>query len=370
MKALQNLSNGENAAASSANEGFRPSRGLPTQYQWVVFAIIVFATLYVARGFLLPVFAALILSYTFVPFVRILQRLYFPRIVAAFTVVALFATITTFALVALSGPALNWLEKAPESFDKLERIARSVRGPMENVDAASKQLDEITKGEKGSKEVVVRLRESSVAEIILNQTPIVIGGAISTLILLFFLLAFGDVLLRRFVEASSSLRDKKRAVETAREIERSVSSYLLTVSAINLCLGITLGLALWAMDFKNPILWGSLAAALNFIPYLGAIAGVGLLALASLGTIEPISQAFIYPATYFVLTSIEGNFITPLILGRSFTINPIFIILVLLFLGWLWGVPGAIMAVPILIGVRCTAEQFESTRPLARLIAR
>lgn len=346
------------------------TRGLPATYQWIVFAIILLTTLYVARGFLLPVFAALLLSYTFIPFVRFLQRLLIPRIFAALIVVSVFTVATTYSLVALSGPALNWLEKAPESFDKLENIARSIKRPMENMDKASKQLDQITESDSGKEEVVVRVQESSAAEIILNQTPIVIGGAISMLILLFFLLAFGDVLLRRFVETSRSFRDKRRAVETARKIEQGVSSYLITVSLINVGLGVTLGLALWGLGFKNPALWGTIAAGLNFIPYLGAVVGVGLLTLASISIVEPMSQALIYPAVYFALTTIEGNIITPLILGRSFMINPIFIILVLLFLGWLWGIPGAIMAVPILIGVKCAAEQFDSTRPFARLMAR
>lgn len=347
----------------------KAQQNLPPAYHWIIFSIVILTTLYVARGFLLPVFAALLLSYTFIPIVRFLNRLYIPRIVASLIVVTSFSAMAVYSLVALSGPALKWLENAPESFDKLESIARSIKGPMENMDKASKQLDQITDNENRSEEVVVRVQESSIAEVILNQTPIVIGGAISTLILLFFLLAFGDVLLRRSVESSKSFGDKRRAVETARQIEYGVSNYLVTVSLINISLGITLGLVLWALGFKSPVLWGTLAAAFNFIPYLGAFAGVGLLTLASISTIEPMSHAFIYPAAYLALTTLEGNFITPMVLGRSFTINPIFIILVLLFLGWLWGIAGAVMAVPILIGVKCAAEQFESTQPLARLMA-
>lgn len=339
--------------------------------QFVVFSIIILTTLYIARGFLLPVFAALLLSYALIPIVRMLVAIRIPRVVAAFLVVSVFFFGSLYSIFALSGPALTWLERAPESFNKLEDFSQILKRPVENVNAATEQLNKMTESENGGKKpMVVRIEKSNMLELVLSQTPIVIGASLSTLILLYFLLAFGNILLCRIVEISPRLKDKRRAVETAREVESCVSRYLLTVTIINASLGLCVGLSLYLLGFKNPILWGTLAAAFNYLPYIGAFSGVGLLALASLSTTNNISLALTYPAIYLVLTLIEGNLITPMVLGQSFTINPIFIVLVLLFLGWLWGIPGALMAVPMLVAVKSAANSFDTTRPLATILSK
>ncbi|MDQ8187400.1 AI-2E family transporter [Pelagicoccus sp. SDUM812002] len=343
---------------------------LISKYYGIVFSIIIFVTLYIARGFLLPVFAALLISYTLVPAVRLLCHFHIPRVLAAFVVVAVAFSAAIYSLVALSGPAVAWLEKAPESFDKLSELTEVLKRPVENVNAATEQLNEMTKGDERKRPLVVRLEDSSIGDLILSQTPIVIGAAISTLILLFFLLAFGNVLLKRIVEISPRLSDKKRTVDIARKIESSVSRYLVTVLAINVCLGCCVALSLHLLDFADPIFWGVMATTFNFIPYLGAVAGVCLLTFASMSTSGDLEYALLCPAVYFVLTLIEGNLVTPFILGQSFTVNPIFIILVLLFLGWLWGIPGAIMAVPLLVVLKSAAQEFESTRSIAVLLSK
>lgn len=356
--------------ASSAPRGQDGSPIKLGNYQSIVFFIIIFATLYVARGFLLPVFSAVLLSYALLPAVRILMHLHIPRILAAVLVLAIATIAFGSALLALSGPAVSLLEKAPESFDRLGRFVEVLKGPVENVNAATEQLNEMTKGDNNKRPLVVRMEESTLGDLVLSQTPIVLGAVLSTLILLFFLLSFGHVLLKRIVEISPSLSDKKCAVDAARQIERNVSRYLITVTIINTGLGCCVALSMYLLDFSDPILWGVLAASLNFIPYLGAVAGVCLISFASLSTAGNSEYALIYPATYLALTLIEGNFVTPFVLGKSFTINPIFIILVLLFLGWLWGILGAIMAVPILVAVKVAAQEFESSRPLSILLSK
>lgn len=351
----------------------QPSQRLTVQpkLQFIVFSIIILATFYIARGFLLPVFAALLLSYALVPAVRLLVKLHIPRIVSAFLVVVIFFSGSVYVIIALSGPAIAWLEKAPESFQKFEGISQVLKRPVENVNAATEELNKMTQGEsKGREPIVVRIQDSNALELVLSQTPIIIGAAISTLLLLFFLLAFGNLLLKKAVEISPDLDGKRRAVETARLVENSVSSYLVTVTMINATLGLIIGTSFYFLDFPNPILWGTLAALFNFIPYLGALTGVCFLTFASLATFPDPETALIYPALYLALTMIEGNFVTPMILGQSFMINPIFIILVLLFLGWLWGIPGAVMAVPILVAIKSSASNFERTRPLATILSK
>ncbi|MDQ8203980.1 AI-2E family transporter [Pelagicoccus sp. SDUM812003] len=366
---MQTIASTERPASPPKPESKRFS--LQPKLQFIVSSIIILATLYIARGFLLPVFAALLLSYALVPAVRILVRMKIPRVLAALLVVGASFLATLYAIIALTGPAITWLEKAPESFDKLESISSVLKRPVENVNAATEQLNKMTKSDgEGKEPVLVRIQETNIIDIVLSQTPIVIGATLSTMILLFFLLAFGNLLLKRIVEASPDLAGKRHSVETARVVEANVSRYLVTVTIINATLGFSVGFALFLLEFESPVLWGTIAALLNFIPYLGAFAGVGLLALASLSTQPNLELALLPPSIYLVLTVIEGNFLTPLILGKSFSINPIFIILVLLFLGWLWGVPGAVMAVPILVAVKSAANSFESSRPLAIILSK
>jgi predicted PurR-regulated permease PerM len=165
-----------------------------------------------------------------------------------------------------------------------------------------------------------------------------------------------------------TLGDKKRAVRIAHDIGAHVSRYLLTVTAINICLGIIVGLTLLALGMPNPGLWGALACVLNFVPYVGAITGVVALALAALLSFDNLAWALVFPAAYFALTAIEGNFVTPLILGRSFTLNPIVLVLGLLFWTWMWGIPGTLLAVPIVVTFRIFCEHIDSLAPLRDLL--
>jgi predicted PurR-regulated permease PerM len=189
------------------------------------------------------------------------------------------------------------------------------------------------------------------------------------LILLYFLLAYDGVFLAKLIKLMPTLSDKKRAVSIAHEIEGQVSRYLFTITLINCCLGVAVGTAVGFLGMPNPFMWGVMVAILNFIPYLGALTGIVLMTLAAMLSFPSASYALLFPAAYFILASLEGNFITPMVMGRSLTLNPVLVLLSLTFWGWMWGIVGIILAVPILAAFKIFCSHIEPMEPLAEFIS-
>jgi predicted PurR-regulated permease PerM len=192
---------------------------------------------------------------------------------------------------------------------------------------------------------------------------------LTMLILLYFLLAYDGVFLAKLIKLMPTLSDKKRAVSIAHEIEAQISRYLFTVTIINLCLGIAVGTAVGLLGLPNPLMWGVLVALLNFIPYLGALTGIGCMLLGALLSFDSLGFALIFPATYLVFASLEGNFVTPFVMGRSLTLNPVLVLLSLTFWGWMWGIVGIVLAVPILAAFRIFCSHIKPMEPLAEFMS-
>jgi predicted PurR-regulated permease PerM len=201
------------------------------------------------------------------------------------------------------------------------------------------------------------------------RTPEFVTSAVLLLILLYFLLAYDGVFLTKLIKILPTLSDKKRAVSIATEIEGQVSRYLFTVTAINICLGIAVGAAVGLLGLRNPIMWGVMVALLNFIPYLGALTGIVCITLGAVLSFDSFGYALIFPAVYLTLATLEGNFITPWVMGRSLTLNPVMIILSLTFWGWMWGIVGIILAVPILAAFKIFCAHLEAMEPIAEFLS-
>jgi predicted PurR-regulated permease PerM len=184
------------------------------------------------------------------------------------------------------------------------------------------------------------------------------------LVLLFFLLATGDVLLQKTVRVMPTRADKARVVEIVRQIESQMARYFGTVTLINAGLGIATGIAMYALGMPNPVLWGAMAFAFNYCPYLGAAASLVVLTVVAALTFDGLKEVLAVPAVFFAFTVIEGQLLSPLILGRNLILNPVVILLSMLFWAWLWGVVGALLAVPILVGFKIFCEHDERLKPL------
>jgi predicted PurR-regulated permease PerM len=192
------------------------------------------------------------------------------------------------------------------------------------------------------------MQSRSVTEILLSATHTVLAGVGLMALTLYFHLGWGDLFLRKLIRALPTLTNKQRAVEIARETERQVSAYLLTITLVNALLGAALGAAVWLLGVPNPTLWGAMVFVLNFIPYLGPLIGIVVLGVVALVTLPGLGYALLVPAFYFLLHSVESNIITPLVLVRRLTLNPIVMFLWLSLWFWLWGIPAAVLAVPML----------------------
>jgi len=186
--------------------------------------------------------------------------------------------------------------------------------------------------------------------------------------LLYFLLAAGDLFLRKLIKVLPSLSDKKRAVEIARQIESDISAYLTTVTAIN----VVLGLAVWGImaliGIPNPLLWGVLAMVTNYIPYLGAVVMLAILAMVGFLTFDDVGQALLAPGAFVGLNILESYILTPVVLGRRLTLNPVVIVLGLTFWGWLWGIAGALLAVPIMVVFKIFCDHSEPLAPIGEFL--
>jgi predicted PurR-regulated permease PerM len=271
----------------------------------------------------------------------------------------------------LAIPAAGWLEKAPYSLNQLQQRLRPLKRPMEKVAKASGAIENLTAPDSSPapKTPTVEVKNHSLTDTLMVQTPEFLISALTMLILLYFLLAYDGVFLGKVIKLMPTLSDRKRAVSIAHEIETQVSRYLFTVTVINCCLGLAVGVTVGALGLPNPTMWGAMVAILNFIPYLGALTGIICMTLGAVLSFNSIGYALLFPACYFVLASLEGNFITPMVMGRSLTLNPVLVLLSLMFWGWLWGIVGVILAVPILAAFKIFFSHIEPMEPLAEFLS-
>jgi predicted PurR-regulated permease PerM len=203
-----------------------------------------------------------------------------------------------------------------------------------------------------------------------TQTQSFLTSLVVVIALVYFLLASGDLFLRKLVKVLPNFTEKKRAVEIFRRVEDDISHYLLTATLINAGLGTVTALALYLLGMPNVMLGGVMVALLNFIPYLGAVVNFIILAVVAILTFDDLSHALLVPSVFLILTTLEGQFITPTILGRSLTLSPVVIFIGLIFWMWMWGIAGAILAVPILAVIEIFCDSFEFLAPIGEFLGR
>lgn len=324
-------------------------------------------TCYVARPVLLPIVVAVLLYFLFMPLVTRLQQLHIPPALGAAVMLLGSLSLSVYGALQLAEPAAAWLSKVPESLQQLERKLRPLQQSVQEVSEATKQVEKMTQtpGDEVTQPTVkVKVERQNLANVLLNTTSGFIAGLFAMLILLYFLLASGNMFLLKLVKVLPRLHDKKVAVTIVQQLEQDISRYLLTVTLINTVLGVATSLAMWALGMPNPVLWGVLAGVLNFIPYISSVVMTVLLGLAAFLTFDGLGRVLLVPAVYIVLNSLEGFVITPLIHSQRFTMNPVAIIVWLAFWGWLWGIAGTLLAMPMLVVLKSLCEHMTSLAPL------
>jgi predicted PurR-regulated permease PerM len=326
-----------------------------------LFVLAMLATVFVAREVVLPLVFAIVLKLLLQPALRVLERMHIPRLVAALLLIlALFGTIVGLG-TAISGPARTWAAKLPEGIPRLEERLSFTRVPINTLQLFLQQVEDIG-GTASSPNGAVSERGAAFLTTLFTGTRNFASGFFTTVLFLFFLLVSGDIFLHRLVEILPHFSSKRQVVDISRQIEHDISAYLVTITIMNAAVGLVMALAVWLTGVGDPILWGTVAFLLNYVPILGTALGVLIFLLAGLLTVDTLWLALLPAGLYVGLHLIEGQTLTPMLLARRFTLNPVLVIISLVFWFWMWGIPGAILSVPMLATTKIICDRI---RPLA-----
>jgi predicted PurR-regulated permease PerM len=330
---------------------------------WALRALVVVAVVFllqVAKPFLLPVLIAVALTFVLSVPVRALRRLGIPQAIGAGLVVAAALTAVVLLGSALAAPAAEWWERVPETARRLVDAADRVRGTVWAAPAPPRKPKAAAAAAPPATDAIAEKIASegvTVTRVVLGQMLAFAVEAAATVILLYFLLASEHWLVSRTVEAVPRRRTRALVLGGIRQAQREIGLFLGTMSLINLGLGTATALAMSWMGLPNPVLWGAVSGLMNFVPYLGPAVVTGMLLLAgsmSFG-IEP--AMFAPPAAFLALHAIESNLVTPWVMGRRLRLAPLSVFLSVMVWGWLWGIAGALIAVPMLLGLRTVCKR-------------
>ena len=320
-----------------------------------IFVLLSLYTLYFTREIAIPIVFAFVLNLLLQPAMRALTRLYLPRTIAALLMILVFFGTVAGIAVSISSPAANWIAKAPESLTRLEERLSVLKKPLGQLQEATKRVEDMAQSSQN--QMTVAIKNPGLSSFLLLNTQSLLVGLGLTIVLLFFLLVVGDMFLRRLVEIIPKLRNKKQLVDISQEIERNISGYLFTITLMNAAVGLLTGLAAYLFGMSDAILWGVAAFLLNYLPIFGPLLGTAMLFLAGLVTFDTIWQALLPAAAYLVIHIIEGETITPMLLARRFILNPVLVIISVVFWYWMWGVAGALLAVPMLAALKIICDR-------------
>ena len=332
-----------------------------------LFLLALFYTLHLAQAFFLPIVLAILLDFLLSPLVRALRRLGLPEPAGAGIVVLGLVATLGLGIYYLAGPAARYIALAPESIERVRDKVESMRGSVAQVTEAAEQIEQVTDvGEDDATQV--EIKGPSLTKQLFGGTAALLSAATVIIFLTYFLLAAGDLFLQKLVTVLPQFKDKRVAVTIFRETEAQISLYLFTTTLINLGVGVVTGIVMHLLGMPNAVLWGVVAMVLNFVPYVGAVANVVLLALAALLTFDDTGQALLVPGAFLALNLIESNLVTPMIYGNRMQLNTVALFIGLVFWWYIWGVPGAILAVPMMAAFKIACDHIESLSPIGEFL--
>ena len=333
-----------------------------------LFVLAVFYTLHLAQAFVLPIVLAVLLDFMLSPVVRALKKRRIPEPVGAGLIILGLLGALGAGGWYLAEPAADWIRRVPESTAAVQRKLQTMRGSVEQVTKAAEQVEKATEVAASEGVRQVEIKGPSLSKQLFGGTASLLSGATVVLFLTYFLLAVGDLFLQKLVAVLPQFKDKKTAVSIARETEAQISVYLFTSTLINVGVGVVTAIAMWLVGMPNAALWGVVAAVLNFVPYVGALVNMVVLALAAFVTFDSVSRALLVPAVFFGINLIEGNLVTPMILGRRMRLNTVALFIGFVFWWYIWGVAGAILAVPMLAALKIICDHIESLTPIGEFL--
>lgn len=347
--------------------GYENRLGMPI---WGLFLITLLVVLTLAKALFFPLVLALLISLTLSPIVRSLRRRGVPESLSAGLFVLLGAAAVAFIASNVAEPFSNWLDRFPAQLNEVREKLSGLLQKLTVIDSASDELSGDLSGDDDSAaDRTVVTTDTSIVTTAATNLLYVLTTALVTTVLTYFLLAKGRVFYSRLLQQFSSLEDKKDALNTVYMIERSISRYLFTITAINMALGLSIGVAMWLLGMPNPVLWAIAATLLNYLPYIGALIGIFGSAVVAILTFEPLGAALVVPLVYALLTGVEGQVVTPTLIGRNLSINPVIVFFAVAMWSFMWGLAGALVAVPLLVVLNTVAHHVDQLSWIAQFIA-
>jgi predicted PurR-regulated permease PerM len=320
-----------------------------------ILILMTLAALYFAKDVILPVVLGFLLALTLGPWVRWLSRRGVPASLSSAVLILGFAGLIGIVVLVLRGPVANWFDEIPRISFELRDKLRGVTESMAAVQDASQQVEDLAKGGEAPVNTVV-LQQPGLLTAAVSNLASFLTSLGAGLILALFILSAGNLFYIKIVESFPRFGDKKRALTVIYEIEKRMSRYLVTITGINAVLGVAIGCAMYLLNMPYPFVWGLAAFFLNFLPFLGGIIGTLGVGAFAIVHFDSIYYAMLAPIAYQSLTALEGQVLTPVLLGARMQVNTVAVFLTVIFWTWLWGIPGALMAVPILVLVKVVCD--------------
>lgn len=326
-------------------------------------------TLWAAQEVVLPVLLAAFFALVGNPVMRLLRRLYVPRLLAALLVLCAGLAVAGTLAVQLATPAAEWAEQAPREARKLGRQLRDLTRPVHEANRIAEDMARAAAGEGNRKVEVVRTRVDD-PYAVLARTPRVAAQVLAVVLLTFFFMVYGENLQRNAIALLPGRAQKKFTVDIMHAIEREVSRYVLTISVINAVVGLAFAGILYALKFppQEALLWGTMVMLLNYAPYVGPLIGMCMMLLVGFIAFDELGRSLLPAGLYLLLHTLEGQIITPIVLGRRMALSPLVLILALMLFGWMWGIVGLLLAVPLLVCVKLVLVQIEGLGGWAKLL--
>lgn len=324
-------------------------------------------TLHLAQNLLIPIALSFLVSLVLSPIVRRLEQIRIPRPIGAGLIILFLLSGFIYGVTESVKPIGEWVEQAPSLLRKLEW---KVYPFTSTVEAVSETAEQVGRMASTSSKPTVEVQSISFRELLYSNAQQLIAGTAMATFLLYFLLAWGQTMLSRIDRLLLEHKSRHHFLALSAVVEGEVSKYLAIITLINIGLGVIVAGVLFVIGMPNPVLWGAIAALLNFMPYLGALITTVLLGASALLTFDGLALPALIVGSFLSLTVLEGQFITPLILGNRLALNPLVVFISVVFWFWLWGVLGALMAVPILITFKLIGDQIESWKPISVIAGR
>ncbi len=326
---------------------------LRSQQALVVIAVVlVLGFLHVAKSAVVPLLFAAFLAILLAPAVALVRRVGVPRAVAAGIILISLIAVVSLGLNATWRPAREWLDQAPQTMRTLERKLRPVTGFIAKVESVSEQAERVTDPGAATNGALVPANAPEPKKSTIANTQEWLIAILTTLVVTYFLLAAGPSLLVKVEASRRARRLNTRLLRLASAISGDLSRYFATVTLINLALGIATTATMYWLGMPNPLLWGVVAFVLNYVPYAGSAATLVLITVVALVSFDDLGKPFAVAGCYLLLTTLEGQFVQPVLVGRRLDVNPLIVILCLWFGGWLWGIAGVALAVPLLVAAK------------------